>query len=355
MFKSFGLCVTVFVLLVSFEIFAPPAWAEELTPDDGASVVMYHRFGEDDYPSTNTRISQLDEHIIELTNGEYTIMPLSEMVSRLKSQEDFPFQSVGVSIDDAYLSVYTDAWPRFKKAGIPFTIFVATNPIDQGYSHYMTWAQIREMAADPLVTVASQTATHLHMNDSTAEQNAADLALSNQRFQDELGFVPNLIAYPYGEFSTPVIEVVKKAGFIAGFGQQSGAFGINSNISDELYRLPRFALNEAYGDLARLKTAASALPLPVQDVSPLDTLVDPDANPPYIGFTMPDDFPRSDQLACFSNTEGKLAIERLGPRVEVRMTQKLPQGRTRLNCTQPASGPENDGRWRWFGRLLYVK
>jgi len=355
MFKSFGLGVAAFVLLILFEIFAPPAWAEELTPDDGASVVMYHRFGEDDYPSTNTRISQLEEHIAELTNGEYTLMPLSEMVSRLQSQESFPFQSVGVSIDDAYLSVYTDAWPRFKKAGIPFTVFVATDPIDQGYKHYMSWAQIREMAADPLVTIASQTATHLHMNDSTAEQNAADLALSNQRFQDELGFVPNLIAYPYGEFSTPVIEVVKKAGFIAGFGQQSGAFGINTNISDELYRLPRFALNETYGDLARLKTAASALPLPVQDVSPLDTLVSADANPPYIGFTMPDDFPRSDQLACFSNTEGKLSIERLGPRVEVRMTQKLPQGRTRLNCTQPASGPGNEGRWRWFGRLLYVK
>ncbi|OEJ64327.1 polysaccharide deacetylase family protein [Magnetovibrio blakemorei] len=355
MFKSFGLWVAAFVLLILFEMFAQPAWAEELTPDDGASVVMYHRFGEDEYPSTNTLLSQLDEHIAELTNGEYTILPLSEMISRLKSQEGFPFQSVGVSIDDAYLSVYTEAWPRFKKAGIPFTVFVATDPVDRGFSHYMSWAQIREMAADPLVTIGSQTATHLHMIDSTTEQNVADLVLSNQRFQAELGFVPNLIAYPYGEFSTPVIEVVKKAGFIAGFGQQSGAFGTNTNISDELYRLPRFALNETYGDLSRLKTAASALPLPVQDVSPLDTLVDPDANPPYIGFTIPDEFPRSDQLACFSNTEGKLAIERLGPRIEVRMTQKLPQGRTRLNCTQPASGPGNDGRWRWFGRLLYVK
>lgn len=355
MFKSFIFFMAANVLLILFEMVAPPAWAEEVSPDDGASVIMYHRFGEEDYPSTNTRLSQLDEHIAELTNGEYNVLPLNELVSRLKSHEGFPVQSVGVSIDDAYLSVYTEAWPRFKKAEIPFTVFVATDPVDRGYSHYMTWDQIRKMAADPLVTIGSQTASHLHMIDSTAAQNAADLALSNQRFQAELGFVPKLIAYPYGEFSTPVIDVVKKAGFIAGFGQQSGAFGINTDISDELYRLPRFALNETYGDLARLKTAASSLPLPVQDVSPQDTVVDPDANPPYIGFTMPEDFPRSDQLACFSNTEGKLSIERLGPRVEVRMTQKLPQGRTRLNCTQPASGPGNDGRWRWFGRLLYVK
>lgn len=355
MIKSFRLCIAASLLLLCVGTVSPPAWAEELAPDDGASVIMYHRFGEDDFPSTNTRLSQLDEHISELTNGEYNVLPLPELVSRLQDHEHFPFQSVGVSIDDAYLSVYTEAWPRFKKAKIPFTIFVATDPVDRGYSHYMTWAQIREMAADPLVTIGSQTATHLHMIDSTAEENAADLILSNQRFQAELEFVPKLIAYPYGEFSTPVIDVVKQAGFIAGFGQQSGAFGINTDINNELFRLPRFALNETYGDLARLKTSASALPLPVQDVSPVDTLVGADANPPYIGFTMPDDFPRSDQLACFSNTEGKLSIQRLGPRVEVRMTQKLPQGRTRLNCTQPASGPGNDGRWRWFGRLLYVK
>jgi len=319
--------------------------------EDGASVIMYHRFGESDYPATNTNLEQLDAHIAELKNGDYTVLALGEIVSRLKSGKAFPYKSVGVSIDDAYRSVYTEGWPRFKKAGIPFTLFVATDPVDRGLSRYMTWAQIREMAADPLVTIGSQTATHLHMNDNSMERNAADLEKSNARFEENLGYVPELIAYPYGEFSNTTIDAVKQAGFVAGFGQHSGAFGSD----DDLYRLPRFAMNENYGDLGRLRTAASALPIPVKDVIPQDTLVDPNGNPPYIGFTIPDGFPRTDQLACFSNHEGKLKTERLGPRIEVRMTQKLPQGRTRLNCTLPVSGPGNQGRWRWFGLLLYVK
>ena len=323
------------------------AQSSDTALDDGASIIMYHRFGEDDYPSTNTTLEQLDAHIADLTGGDYTVLSLSEIVRRLDAKEPFPTKTVGVSIDDAYRSVYTEAWPRFKKAGIPFTLFVATDPVDRDYSRYMTWAQIREIAADPLVTIGSQTATHLHMADSSDAANTADLETSNRRFHDELGFVPDLIAYPYGEYSQRVIALVKQAGFKAGFGQHSGAFGAETG----LFEIPRFAMNENYGDVARLRTGAGALPIPVMDVIPTDTIVDPDANPPYVGFTLPLSLERTDQLSCFSNHEGKLTLERLGPRIEVRMQNALPQGRTRLNCTMPAG----DGRWRWFGKLLYVK
>ena len=329
-----------------------PAQAQEPAPDDGASIIMYHRFGENDYPTTNTRLEQLDAHIAELKNGNYTVLPLSNIIARLKNGDNFPLKSVGVTVDDAYRSVYTEAWPRFKKAGIPLTLFVATDPVDQGLSRYMSWDQIREMAADPLVTIGSQTASHLHMADSSDEQNMAELKTSNQRFREELGYAPTLIAYPYGEFSNATIATVKTAGFIAAFGQHSGAFGSSDTTQDDIYRLPRFAMNETYGEVSRLRTAAGALPIPVQDLVPQDTLVDPNGNPPYVGFTIPADLPRADQLACFSNQEGKLKLERLGPRIEVRMSHKLPAGRTRLNCTLPAG---NNGRWRWFGQLLYIK
>lgn len=331
--------------LAAFTLNTIPAQA--FAQDAGASVLMYHRFGENDYPSTNVTLEQLDAHIQEIERGGYTPMALSEIARRLKAGEGFPEKTVGVSIDDAYLSVYTEAWPRFKKAGIPFTVFVATDPVDQGYARYMSWEQIREMAADPLVTIGSQTASHLHMIEAGLDANARDLAQSNDRFEAELGHAPDLIAYPYGEFDAGAIDAVKAAGFVAAFGQHSGAFGPESN----LFGLPRFAMNEDYGDLARLKTAAGALPIPVSDFSPADTVVAPGDNPPAIGFTLPDDLPRAEQLACFSNHEGKLKVEHLGPRIEVRMTTALPQGRTRLNCTMPAG----EGRWRWLGRLLYVE
>ena len=337
------------VALAGFATFGTPALSTAQAAD-GAAIIMYHRFGENDFPTTNVRLEQLDAHIQELTTGGYTVLPLPEIVRRLKSGEGFDEKTVGITIDDAYLSVLTQAWPRFKRAGLPFTVFVATDPVDKNYSRYMSWAQLGELSEDPLVSVGSQTASHLHMIDATAARNAADLQKSQARFQDMLGFQPDLIAYPYGEFDGAAVIAVKQAGFKAGFGQHSGAFG----PGDDLFRLPRFAMNENYGDVARLKTAASAQPIPVSDFDPADTVVSPGNNPPLIGFTVPDGLPRTAEINCFSNHEGKLHVEHLGPRIEVRMTRKLPQGRTRMNCTMP-TGPAGEGHFRWLGRLFYVK
>ena len=50
-------------------------------------------------------------------------------------------------------------------------------------------------------------------------------------------------------------------GFLAAFGQNSGVM----NSTDHKYEFPRFAFNENYGDVSRLKLAINALPIPVSD------------------------------------------------------------------------------------------
>ena len=112
-----------------------------------AVVVMYHRFGETEYPSTNIRLEQFDAHLAELTSGKYTVLPLPEIVAALKAGKSLPDRTVGISIDDAYASVYDVAWPRLKKAGLPFTVFVSTEPVDRKLRGLMTWDQIRELKA----------------------------------------------------------------------------------------------------------------------------------------------------------------------------------------------------------------
>jgi len=320
--------------------FSPATWAA-----DSAVILMYHRFGETDMPSTNIRLEQFEAHIEELKSGPYTVLPVPEIMAAIEAGRPLPERTVGITVDDAFKSVYSEAWPRLKKAGLPFTLFVSTNAVDQGFSRYMSWAEIKEMAEGG-VTIGNHASGHHHMAARSKEANRADIAKAVERFEAELGFKPKLFAYPYGEASRALAEVVGEFGFTTAFGQHSGAVGKSS----EMMYLPRFALNEKYGDLSRFKMAVNVVPLPVSDVSPADWIVEEGANPPPFGFTVSQEFKALDQLACYASHEGKAKLEILGDvRVEVRMETPFPKGRSRINCTAPAG----QGRWHWFSRQFY--
>ena len=314
------------------------------TAQSEAVIVMYHRFGEATLPSTNIRLEQFDAHLEALATGGFTVLPVPEIVAALRTGTALPDKAIGITIDDAFSSVYQEAWPRLRAAGLPFTLFVSTDPVDAGAHGIMSWDQIRDLA-DAGVTIGHHSAAHGHMAGRDPADNGADIAKATRRFRDELGRVPELFAYPFGEFSRGVKDLVAEAGFTAAFGQHSGV----AHDAEDLFALPRFALNEAYGDLDRFKLISSALALPVTDFTPSDSLLGP--NPPPVGFTVAEGIERLERLNCFASGQGAATIERLGPRrIEMRLKVPFPPGRSRINCTLPG----RDGRWHWFGMQFLV-
>ena len=322
------------MLLAVYGVGVGAAMAAEHT-----SILMYHRFGETKYPTTNIRLEQFDAHLERLQSGDFTVWPLPRIVEYLQTGQPLPDRTVAITIDDAYLSVYEEAWPRLKALNMPFTVFVATQYIDANRYGYMSWDQIRELQAGG-VTIGSQTRTHPHMHKISIERSKSEIAESNARFIAELGMRPDLFAYPYGEYDMAVIEAVKQAGFTAAFGQNSGiAHGYNG-----FFELPRFAMNEQYGTLSRLDLAINGLPLKVDQITPEDVILD--QNPPIYGFTLAPDMDKRKQLRCFNSIYGKLDVTIMGRRAEIRLPGPLTGKRARINCTMPGY----DGRWRWFGR-----
>ena len=311
---------------------------------DHATILMYHRFGEDKYPSTNVRIAQFEEHLEILASGPYTVWPLEQIISHLQAGTPVPDRTVAITIDDAYLSVFEEAFPRLKERGFHATLFVATRPVDRNLRNYMDWDQLREWQAAGF-GIGSQTQTHPHMHRLSTEANREELQVSNERFLAELGIRPTLFAYPYGEYNLEVIDLVKTAGFTAAFGQNSGV----AHGYDGFFELPRFAMNEQYGSRERLELAINGLPLKVSEIVPADVVLD--ANPPLYGFTLAPDMDQERQLRCFNSKYGKLDVAIIGRRAEIRMPGPLVGKRARVNCTMP--GPNN--RWRWFGRQFLTE
>lgn len=314
---------------------------------DWASVIMYHRFGEDKHPSTNMSMDKFQAHIEELSSSKYSVLPLGKIVELLENGEDLPDRTVAITIDDAYLSVYEKAWPVLKAAGLPFTVFASTDHLDLNSGDYMNWQQLTEMVTDGGVYVGHHSASHVHLPLLDEAAIVAQINKANAKFENKIGFVPALFAYPYGEYGTDIKNIIERLGFKAAFGQQSGVM----YSGQDRYSYPRFPMSDNYGNIGRLRLAANAMPLRTKHVSPSDNILR--RNPPAFGFTLAEDYANIKQLSCYASNQsgGAVPIEMVGNnRVEIRLSKPYQPGRGRINCTLPA--PE--GRFRWFGSLFYI-
>lgn len=333
------------ILSLLFGLLVPPTGAT--AADRSAVVLLYHRFGEDNLPTTNIRLEQFDAHVEELVSGGYNVVPLSTVLQHLKDRTPMPEKTVAITVDDAYKSVFTEGWPRLKAAGLPMTLFVATDPVDSSSSNYMSWDDIRALQADG-VEIANHTASHLHMIHEGWEASRADIERASERFEAELGTVPTVFAYPYGEYSPAIRDEIEAMGFEAAFAQYSGPAAFWSDP----FALPRFPVNERFGGMERFRLIARTMALPVEDMAPAETVVEDDRNPPVFGFTVDRTVNGLGALACYPSHLGRPAelVRIQNHRIEVRFDEPFPRGRNRINCTMPAGG----GRWYWLGRFFYV-
>ena len=312
-----------------------------------APIFVYFQVGRDEEPAENLRVEQFAAQMDALAYDHVNVLPLSTIMAAFDGGTPLPDRTVGLTFDDAYLSVADNALPVLKKAGFKATIFVTPKLVDRG-GDYMSWGALRQAMRDGFDIGAK-----IDLDDIDDDSSVRTLAAVNEsltRLRDELGVAPTLFAYADGIATPPLREIVRSRGFKAAFALQSGPA---SALSDR-FRLPRFPMTEAFGTLERFRIAANSLPLDVQDVLPKEQTVQ-SPNPPQIGFTIVDGVGFDPQrIACFIEDQGKAPLEVLGTRVEVRPVNPFePDGETRMNCTAPGIGGDA-GRWHWLGFDFYV-
>ena len=92
-----------------------------------------------------------------------------------------------------------------------------------------------------------------------------------------------------------ILQFIKKH-FKYGFGQHSGVIDINKNK----YELPRFPINEKYGDLKRFTFNIDLLPLEYKKVIPEDKYITIN-NPPNLEIEFFDNQKNLKNINCFSD------------------------------------------------------
>ena len=299
---------------------------------------MYHRFNENKYPSTNIKMDIFKSHIEIIKINDF------EFYNPKKFDEEFNIpkskKKILLTIDDGFSSFYENAWPYLKKNKIPFILFISTEAV--GKNGYMTWDEIKEIEKDENSYLGNHSHSHEYLINYNFKDFKNDIDKSIKIFKKTIGYNPIFFSYPFGEYSLEQKNYISKK-FKFAFGQHSGVIDLNK----DKYELPRFPINEKYGDISRFKNLVNYLPLQYNKIIPEDKFINSLNNPPEMSIDFFGEQKNLDRISCYSN-EGdgwnKTNIKLESNKLNIFFSEKFKDRRGRINC----SLKDIEG-WRWLG------
>ncbi len=317
---------------------------------NGAVAFVYHRFGESKYPSTNITLEQFQAQLDYLETHNYTVWSFSKIVQAIQMNKPIPSKTVAITMDDAYYSVYTNAYPMLKAKGYPFTVFVNTDPVDKGLKTHVTWDQMRKMQKDGAEFFNhSLSHDYLLQKENETQEDAKkritkEIVQAQKRLDEELGEKRlKLLAYPYGEYDLQTKKIVQDFGFI-GVAQTSGPLGAKSDMQ----ALSRFPMAEMFAKMSGFQTKLNTIQFPIESLS-LDTPMIQNQNPPKLVITLEKPIP---QISCFLSSGEKIDLQwRDKTSFEVSGSKPLQGEREKYTCTAPAP----NGKWYWYTHLFILQ
>ena len=312
--------------------------------DEGVLSIMYHRFNEFKYPSTNISMDIFKKHVELILDANLTFYHPKDF----ENEFDIPKKEkkILLTVDDAFQSFYDNAWPYLKKNQIPFVLFVSTEPV--GNKGYMNWEQIKEIERSEFGVIGHHSHSHDYLIDKSEEVFLDDIKSSNRIFKEKLGYIPTLFSYPFGEYSGFMRDYISR-NFKIAFGQHSGIIDVNKNK----FELPRFPINEKYGEIKRFKSIINYYPLEYKNLEPEEKKLSKENNPPKFKVKFFDDQKNIENINCYSN-EGdkwmKSKIKLVEKELTIEFREPFLPRRGRINCSV-----NDNGKWRWFGTQFIIR
>ena len=304
---------------------------------------MYHRFNEDKYPSTNIQMDIFKKQIEIIKKSKYNFYDPIDLEKNFLTPKIE--KKILITIDDAFSSFYEFAWPYLKRENIPFILFVSTKAV--GKKGYMTWDQLKELEKEKITYIGNHSHSHDYLVDLKNDDFIMDINNSSIIFKNKLGYNPIFFSYPFGEYSSLIKEYISK-NFKFSFGQHSGVIDVNK----DRYELPRFPINEKYGDLERFNFLINLNPLQYKSLYPMEKYLT-NKNPPKFIVEFFDEQKNIHKINCFSDEGYKWKKSNISfdqNILNLNFRDKFKFRRGRINCSL-----NDDGVWRWFGVQFSIK
>ncbi|NET51035.1 MAG: polysaccharide deacetylase family protein [Merismopedia sp. SIO2A8] len=180
-------------------------------------VLMYHDILEEKQVFFDVTVDEFAEHLEQIHQSGATPISMDQLISHLRSGVPLPEKPVLLTFDDGYEGHYTHVYPLLKEYGYPALFSIYSYKVGRNYGRSsLTWEQVKAIASDPLMTIASHSITHprdlRELNDLELVQ---EIVKSKDILEAELGQPIHYFTYPEGNYDDRVAEIVELAGYQA--------------------------------------------------------------------------------------------------------------------------------------------
>ncbi|MGF1493991.1 MAG: polysaccharide deacetylase family protein [Microcoleaceae cyanobacterium] len=221
-------------------------------------VIMYHDILPEKEVFFDVTVEEFEAHLEQIKDSGATPISLDQLMKHLATGLPLPEKPIVLTFDDGYEGHYDIVYPLLKEYGYPAVFSIFKDKVDGkivGRST-VTWRQLREMAADPLVTIAAHSITHpSDLTELPDVQLQLEVVESKRILEDKLGIEIRYFTYPEGNYDERVSAWVKVAGYESALTMDNDEDRF-SNESKSLLAIDRFgqseleaALEEAWGGL----------------------------------------------------------------------------------------------------------
>jgi poly-beta-1,6-N-acetyl-D-glucosamine N-deacetylase len=194
-----------------------------------------------------------------------TPISLDQLTKHLSTGIPLPPKPILLTFDGGYLGHAQVVYPLLKRFGYPGVFAVYPGEINDSAELHLNWTQLRAMAADPLIAIASHGLTpQADLRSLQADRLREEVVESKRLLETKLGISVHYFVYPTAKVDDRIQTWVQKANYHAALTQpESGSdFEAGDRFAGESASLLRLERLDHTRLAAAMDQANGGVPLP---------------------------------------------------------------------------------------------
>ena len=178
-------------------------------------IIMYHDILPEKEVFFDVTPEEFEADLQLIRSKGLTPISLDQLVQHLSTGNQLPPKPILLTFDDGYQGHYTYVYPLLKRYGYPGVFAIYPSKVGRTFGRSsLTWEQLRDMSADPLVTIASHSVTHPpDLRELSDAELRHEVVESKRILETQLGIAIKHFVYPEGKYDDRVAHWVQLSGY----------------------------------------------------------------------------------------------------------------------------------------------